>query len=262
MTGPALDAPSRTHHRAPMRAFACTRDTARPDRPCDTRAGRRRRRARRPDGTLKVRGEFAYSSDLWLDETLFGVTLRSPHPRARITGIDICRRAGRAGRVRRADPRRRARAPSTTASRSPTSRCSPSTRCATRASRSRSWPPTIRTPPAGRSPASRCRYEVLTPVTDAARPLRPGSAGCRASGRQPVPPPAGAAGRPGRGRRGRGRRRVRGRHAGPGLPRPGVRARRAGRRTAASTCTSRPSGCTSTRPRSPPASACPRTRSG
>ena len=43
----------------------------------------------RPDGTLKVQGEFAYSSDLWLDETLFGVTLRSPHPRARITGIDI-----------------------------------------------------------------------------------------------------------------------------------------------------------------------------
>lgn len=45
----------------------------------------------RPDGTLKVRGEFAYSSDLWLDETLFGVTLRSPHPHARITGIDISR---------------------------------------------------------------------------------------------------------------------------------------------------------------------------
>ncbi len=43
----------------------------------------------RPDGTLKVKGEFAYSSDLWLDEALFGVTLRSPHPRARITGIDI-----------------------------------------------------------------------------------------------------------------------------------------------------------------------------
>src|SRR4029453_15588599 len=43
----------------------------------------------RPDGTLKVKGEFAYSSDLWLDESLFGVTLRSPHPRARITSIDI-----------------------------------------------------------------------------------------------------------------------------------------------------------------------------
>ncbi len=43
----------------------------------------------RPDGTLKVKGEFAYSSDLWLDEALFGVTLRSPHPRARILGVDI-----------------------------------------------------------------------------------------------------------------------------------------------------------------------------
>src|SRR5258705_13069238 len=43
----------------------------------------------RPDATLKVRGEFAYSSDLWLDDALFGVTLRSPYPRARITGIDI-----------------------------------------------------------------------------------------------------------------------------------------------------------------------------
>ncbi len=43
----------------------------------------------RPDANLKVTGEFAYSSDLWLDDALFGVTLRSPHPRARITGIDI-----------------------------------------------------------------------------------------------------------------------------------------------------------------------------
>ncbi len=43
----------------------------------------------RPDGTLKVSGEFAFSSDLWLDEALFGATVRSPHPRARITGIDI-----------------------------------------------------------------------------------------------------------------------------------------------------------------------------
>src|SRR5262245_66690823 len=43
----------------------------------------------RPDGTLKVAGEFAYSSDLWLDDALFGVTLRSPYPRARIVGVDI-----------------------------------------------------------------------------------------------------------------------------------------------------------------------------
>ncbi|RSM43956.1 xanthine dehydrogenase subunit D [Amycolatopsis balhimycina DSM 5908] len=44
---------------------------------------------RRPDATVKVRGEFAYSSDLWHEDMVWGVTLRSPHPYARITGIDI-----------------------------------------------------------------------------------------------------------------------------------------------------------------------------
>jgi xanthine dehydrogenase D subunit len=44
---------------------------------------------RRPDGTLKVTGEFAFSSDLWADDMLWGATLRSPHPRARIRGIDL-----------------------------------------------------------------------------------------------------------------------------------------------------------------------------
>jgi CO/xanthine dehydrogenase Mo-binding subunit len=43
----------------------------------------------RPDGRQKVTGEFAYSSDLWLDGMLWGATLRSPHPSARITGMDI-----------------------------------------------------------------------------------------------------------------------------------------------------------------------------
>jgi CO/xanthine dehydrogenase Mo-binding subunit len=43
----------------------------------------------RPDGTLKVTGEFAYSSDLWMDDMLWGVTVRSPHARARILGVDI-----------------------------------------------------------------------------------------------------------------------------------------------------------------------------
>ena len=45
--------------------------------------------ASRPDGTLKVTGEFAYGSDLWADEMLWGVTLRSPHPSARIRSIDL-----------------------------------------------------------------------------------------------------------------------------------------------------------------------------
>ncbi|TDD36660.1 xanthine dehydrogenase subunit D [Nonomuraea terrae] len=44
--------------------------------------------ARRPDATLKVTGEFAYASDLWLDGMVWGVTLRSPHPSAWIRSID------------------------------------------------------------------------------------------------------------------------------------------------------------------------------
>jgi xanthine dehydrogenase D subunit len=43
----------------------------------------------RPDGALKVRGEFAYSSDLWAEEMLWGATLRSPHPYANIKSVDI-----------------------------------------------------------------------------------------------------------------------------------------------------------------------------
>lgn len=43
----------------------------------------------RPDGVPKVTGDFAYSSDLWMDDMLWGATLRSPYPRARIRGIDI-----------------------------------------------------------------------------------------------------------------------------------------------------------------------------
>jgi xanthine dehydrogenase D subunit len=44
--------------------------------------------ADRPDGTPKVTGEFAYSSDLWLDGMVWGATLRSPHPRAVIESLD------------------------------------------------------------------------------------------------------------------------------------------------------------------------------
>src|SRR3954451_19613279 len=44
---------------------------------------------RRPDGVPKVKGEFAYSSDMWAEDMLWGATLRSPHPRARIRAIHI-----------------------------------------------------------------------------------------------------------------------------------------------------------------------------
>ncbi|MDI1464595.1 xanthine dehydrogenase subunit D [Catellatospora sp. KI3] len=43
----------------------------------------------RPDGRLKVSGEFAFSSDLWADDMLWGATLRSPYPRAKLTGLDL-----------------------------------------------------------------------------------------------------------------------------------------------------------------------------
>ncbi len=45
--------------------------------------------ARRPDATLKVTGAFAYGSDLWMEDMIWGVTLRSPHPHARIRSIAI-----------------------------------------------------------------------------------------------------------------------------------------------------------------------------
>ncbi|MGW5352580.1 xanthine dehydrogenase subunit D [Streptomyces sp. NPDC004031] len=42
----------------------------------------------RPDGTLKVTGEFAYASDLWHEDMLWGHTLRSTVAHATITAID------------------------------------------------------------------------------------------------------------------------------------------------------------------------------
>jgi len=44
--------------------------------------------AQRPDAVDKVRGEFAYASDLRHEGMLFGHTLRSPHSHARIRSID------------------------------------------------------------------------------------------------------------------------------------------------------------------------------
>ncbi|NBP49688.1 MAG: xanthine dehydrogenase subunit D [Actinobacteria bacterium] len=44
--------------------------------------------ALRPDGWQKVAGSFDFSSDLYADGMLWGATLRSPHPYARIRSID------------------------------------------------------------------------------------------------------------------------------------------------------------------------------
>jgi xanthine dehydrogenase D subunit len=58
-----------------------------------TALGTRRRRlgesAARPDGVPKVRGEFAFSSDLFSEGMLWGHIVRSPHPAAAIRGIDV-----------------------------------------------------------------------------------------------------------------------------------------------------------------------------
>ncbi|MFI6285103.1 xanthine dehydrogenase subunit D [Streptomyces sp. NPDC051018] len=43
----------------------------------------------RPDGTLKVTGEFAYSSDMWHEDMLWGHTLRSTVAHAEIRSLDI-----------------------------------------------------------------------------------------------------------------------------------------------------------------------------
>ena len=45
--------------------------------------------ADRPDGIPKVAGSFAFSSDLFAPRMLWGATLRSPHPAARIRSIDV-----------------------------------------------------------------------------------------------------------------------------------------------------------------------------
>src|SRR5437588_5711497 len=42
----------------------------------------------RPDSAPKVKGEFQYGSDLRREGMLFGATLRSPHPHARILSIE------------------------------------------------------------------------------------------------------------------------------------------------------------------------------
>ncbi len=44
---------------------------------------------RRVDGVPKVKGTFLFGSDLWAEGMLWGHTVRSPHPHARIRSIDI-----------------------------------------------------------------------------------------------------------------------------------------------------------------------------
>lgn len=43
---------------------------------------------RRPDGVAKVTGAFAYAADVDAPGALWGATVRSPHPAARLLGVD------------------------------------------------------------------------------------------------------------------------------------------------------------------------------
>ena len=81
---------------APATRRSSTRFTWRPD---DDRRGDdahpparpRGESVRRQDAVPKVKGEFAYSSDLHAAGMLWGHTVRSPHPHARIVEIDVSR---------------------------------------------------------------------------------------------------------------------------------------------------------------------------
>ena len=59
------------------------------DRPADIRPGTIGTSPPRPDGVAKVQGSFEFSSDISADGCLWGATLRSPHPHARIVSIDL-----------------------------------------------------------------------------------------------------------------------------------------------------------------------------
>ncbi|MDP8946834.1 MAG: xanthine dehydrogenase subunit D [Actinomycetota bacterium] len=68
----------------------------RPRAPVST-PGRVGEHTTRSDGVPKVKGEFEYSSDLWMDGMLWGATLRSPHPHARVWSIDTSEAGAMAG---------------------------------------------------------------------------------------------------------------------------------------------------------------------
>ncbi|CAN5646362.1 xanthine dehydrogenase subunit D [soil metagenome] len=63
--------------------------TQTPLAPPETTSGGIGTSAQRPDGIAKVKGQFAYSSDLWAEGMLWGTTVRSPHPRAHIRTLEV-----------------------------------------------------------------------------------------------------------------------------------------------------------------------------
>ena len=69
--------------------MSITRDRPETDRGTNRNAGRLGDSISRPDGTAKAQGSFAFSGDLSAENCLWGATLRSPHPYARIVSIDL-----------------------------------------------------------------------------------------------------------------------------------------------------------------------------
>ena len=184
----------------------------------------------RPDGRQKVTGEFAYSSDLWLDGMLWGATVRSPHPRARLTGLDISGALTVPGvaAVLTHEDVPGAKTYGLEHKDQPV--------LAWDQVRYQGEPVALVAadhPETARRAAARIarRLRGAAAGDRRARGPGPGRPGL-ARGRQPGPARPDPQGSPGYPRRRGGPRRVPGRHAGPGVPRPGVgpgRARR-GRR--------------------------------
>ena len=83
-----MSTPTRVPGR-PGRAPAPAGVPAASDRPDQAETGGIGASPARPDGRGKVTGEFAYGSDLWMDDMIWGATLRSPHPHARIRSVSI-----------------------------------------------------------------------------------------------------------------------------------------------------------------------------
>ncbi len=131
---------------------------------------------RRPDGTLKVTGEFAYSLRPVGRRHAVGRHAAQPAPvRPDPLGIDIAAALAAARRLRGAHRTTTCRAPSATAWSSPTSRCSPIDEV-----RYQGEPVALVAadhPETARRAAARIvvDYEVLTPVTDAEAALAPGA---------------------------------------------------------------------------------------
>ena len=205
----------------------------------------------RIDGIPKVKGEFAYSSDLCVEGMLCGATLRSPHPRARHLGDRHRPRRSRCPASTPCSPTRTCPAARRTGWRSPTSRCSRG-----RTVRYQGEPIALVAadhPETARRAADAIEvdYEVLEPVTDPERAIEP-----RRAAAAPRPATCCATSSSTTATRTRPADvvvdgRVRGRHAGPGVPRARVGPRGAGRRRRRRPATSRRSGCTSTATRSP-----------